>query len=135
MLSGSSTFLCARDDGSGKIYMGDHLFGQRQCWKLVRTDHKAPKYSFRHAIHGEGLSIDILNDRGTDSGTVYLARTGRFTGQFWTITRWDDGTFRLYNDFTEEDQHLASTAEGELTMAEGDDPSQHWVFTEVVLSV
>jgi len=112
--------------------MADGSSGLKPHWKFVRTSHKLPKYSIRHAFHGQGLSLDILNDRGTDSQTVYLARTGMFTGQFWSISRWDDGTFRLHNDFTEEDQHLAGTDDGEITMKEGDDLSQHWRFEQVL---
>jgi len=129
--TGPYKVLSVREDRNRiGLYMGDRLGLKQQFWKLVCLEPDPLKYSLRPAFFDGLFSIDILNDRGPDSQTVHLAATGWYSGQYWTITRWKDGTFRLHNDFTEEDRHLAVNEKGEIMVNDGDDPSQHWVFTE-----
>lgn len=59
---------------------------------------------------------------------MHLAATGNYSGQFWTVTLWEDGsgTFRLTNDFTGPIVHLDTYADTHEPFLDTDDHSgQH----------
>ena len=101
-----------------------------QVWFFVRSRfHARPTYIIQCANWGNMRSVDLLNDRGINSRHVLLSNTGHYSGQYWTVTKWDDGSYRLHNQFTGQNMSLAAK-EG-LTVDEGDREDQHWCLTKV----
>jgi ricin-type beta-trefoil lectin protein len=47
---------------------------------------------------GDGKSLDVVND-GKNNNQLILARTGKFSGQFWKITPVGGGYYRLTTEW------------------------------------
>ncbi|KAH8168256.1 fatty acid hydroxylase superfamily protein [Sarocladium implicatum] len=87
------------------------------------------------AALGTGLALDVLNDSGMASTKLQMAATGDFSGQYWVLQSSpdDNGSFRLFNNFTGPGMHLdvyADTMEPHLSP--GDASGQYWYFTPVL---
>jgi hypothetical protein len=77
----------------------------------------------------------VLNDNGMASTKLQMAATGDFSGQYWVLQSSpdDNGSFRLFNNFTGPGMHLdvyADTMEPHLSP--GDASGQYWYFTPVL---
>lgn len=108
--------------------------GQFWHFALLNPGSDRPKYALRTLFRGEEFSLDVINNAGTDSRSVHLAATGNYSGQFWTVTPWEDGsgTFRLTNDFTGPTVHLDTYADTHEPFLDTDDHSgQHWRFERI----
>jgi hypothetical protein len=102
----------------------------KRQWYMSAAEY-AGFYRLHTTANGDGKSLDVLNDNGVNSITVQFATTGYFTGQFWRFDRWDDGTYRLSNNFTGVDKHLdvySNTLQPYL--GTGDLSGQHWTFSK-----
>lgn len=135
---GTSQSLDVVNDGtnSGKLKMADsgNFSGQFWHFALLNNDSNHPKYALRTQFRGEGFSLDVVNDAGTNSRSLHLAATGNFSGQFWTVTPWNDGTstYRLTNDFTGPNFHLDTYADThEPFLGVDNHTGQHWLFEEI----
>lgn len=136
---GTSQSLDIVNDGndSRKLKMANSGNFSGQFWHFVRLDGGSsnhPKYALRTQFRGEGFSLDVKNNAGTNSRSLHLAPTGHYSGQFWTVTPWQDGTgtFRLTNDFTGPDVHLDTYADThEPFLDTGDHTGQHWRFERI----
>lgn len=102
-------------------------------WLFANTDR--PGY---YRLHSEetgfdkSSSLDVINDNGTNSLHVHLAKTGRYSGQYWRLDDWGDGTYKLTNTFTGRDRHLdvySDTLQPHL--APGNCTGQHWTLEAV----
>lgn len=136
---GSSQSLDVVNDGpnfSGKLKMAESGDFSGQFWHfaLLNPGSTDPKYALRSKFRGEGYSLDVINNAGTASRSVHLADTGKFSGQSWTVTPWDDGsgTFRLTNDFTGPYVRLDTYSNThEPFLDTGDHSGQHWTFQRI----
>lgn len=135
---GTSQSLDVVNDGpnSRKLKMAASGNYSGQFWHFVLLNgpgspnpHPNPRYSLRTQFRGEGFSLDVRNNAGTNSRSLQLAPTGNYSGQFWSITPWLDstGTVRLTNDFTGPDVHLDTYADThEPFLDTGNQSGQHW---------
>jgi len=74
----------------------------------------------------------VVNDNGVNSRSVHVTTTGVYSGQYWTVTPWGDGSFQLTNDYTGSSIHLDVYADTKEAMLDGDDHSgQHWRLTKI----
>ena len=82
------------------------------------------------------LHLDILNqDHGAVRTVPNLTTPGHYSGQYWTLTPWGDGTWRMRNEFSGPDLHLGVyDYSKEAIMRDGDDAGAHWVMTRTVSS-
>lgn len=63
---------------------------------------------------------------------MHVTTTGIYSGQYWTVTPWGDGSFQLTNDYTGSSIHLDVYADTKEAMLDGDDHSgQHWRLTKI----
>lgn len=86
-----------------------------------------PTYAIRPLVKGDEFSLDVLNNNGIDSHELCVAHTGQYSGQFWSLWEWADGTVRLSNLFTGLGRPLGVDADGQKPYLGGDDGSgQHW---------
>jgi hypothetical protein len=102
-------------------------------WVCAKTD-KPGYYRLHSGETGfdKSRALDVFNDNGTDSLHVHLAPTGRYSGQFWRLDDWGDGTYKLTNTFTGHGRHLdvyADTLQPHL--APGNCTGQHWTLEAV----
>ena len=82
------------------------------------------------SLSGDGLSLDVFNDGTNDS--LVLAPTGDYTGQDWTLTRQDDATYKITNDFTGPKKSIDTYSDThEPYLGFGDNSGQHWKLTPV----
>ena len=87
-------------------------------------------YAFRTLYLGDDLSLDIVND-GVNT-TPCLAQTGNYSGQYWSVTEWGDGTCKLTNDFTGPAKSLDTSSDTHAPfMDTGDHTGQHWTLTKI----
>ena len=133
---GYSQALDVVEDGtkSGKLTMAATGNTSGQHWHFAQLEHPGEglRYALRSQHRGEGFSLDVRNDAGVNSRTVELAVTGLFSGQYWTVTPWGDGSFRLTNDFTGPERHLDTySGSEELHMGDGNRYGQHWHFERI----
>jgi hypothetical protein len=92
-------------------------------------------YRLHTTATGDSKSLDVLNDNGVNSITLQFATSGLFTGQFWRFDKWDDGTYRLSNNFTGVDKHLDVYSNTLLPyLGTGDLSGQHWTFSKYAAS-
>ena len=97
-------------------------------WRPV--DLGGGKYAFRTLYLGDNLSLDIIND-GVNT-TPWLAETGNYSGQSWSIPEWGDGTYKLTNDFTGPTNSLDTSRDTHAPfMGTGDHSGQHWTLTKI----
>ncbi len=54
---------------------------------------------------GDGKSLDVVND-GKNNNQLILAKTGKFSGQFWKITSLGAGYYRLTTQWQGEGKSL-----------------------------
>jgi len=114
--------------GTSRLKMSTTADSPGQLWKLV--DVGGGKYSLRTALSGDGFSLDVVND-GTNESLV-LAETGAYSGQAWTLTRQDDATYKLTNDFTGPQKSVDTYSDThEPCLGSGDSSGQHWKLTPV----
>lgn len=74
----------------------------------------------------------MVNDNGVNSRSVHVTTAGVYSGQYWTVTPWGDGSFQLTNDYTGSSIHLDVYADTKEAMLDGDDHSgQHWRLTKI----
>ncbi|MCY0094633.1 RICIN domain-containing protein [Hoeflea ulvae] len=77
---------------------------------------------------GEGKSLDVVND-GVNNKLI-LADTGNYSGQYWKVTRLDDGSYRLTTQWQGEGKSLDVVNDGtnnRLQLADtGNYSGQHW---------
>ncbi|KAF3936768.1 Obscurin [Dactylella cylindrospora] len=97
-------------------------------WKFAETSR--PGYYRLHTVEGgTSKALDVINDNGTDSKHVHMARTGNYSGQFWRLDSWGDGTLRLSNTFTGTGKHLDVYADTYGPhLAPGNCIGQHWTL-------
>jgi hypothetical protein len=97
-------------------------------WYLTPTD-KSKYYRLHTAASGTSYALDVKNTDGEKSTQLCFAKTGDYSGQFWRLDAWGDGTWRLSNDFTGKKMHLDVYADTyEPHLAKGDCTGQHWTF-------
>lgn len=61
-----------------------------------------------------------------------MAPTGNYSGQFWNLTPWRDGSYKLTNWFTGEEKSLDTySGSHEPFLNTGDHSGQHWILTKV----
>ncbi|KAK6542769.1 hypothetical protein TWF694_006711 [Orbilia ellipsospora] len=82
---------------------------------------------------GTSQSLDVINDNGYNSTTVWMTGTGGYTGQYWRFDLWDSsdsgGGYRLSNNFTGLGMHLdVGSATLEAFLSDGDRTGQHWTL-------
>ncbi len=83
-------------------------------------------YRFTTLWHGDGLSLDIVND-GEANNTPILAKTGNYSGQLWRLTPDSSGAWRLTTQWRGIGLSLASTANNRLLLAQtAAAPEQLW---------
>ncbi|KAM0746022.1 hypothetical protein T439DRAFT_330214 [Meredithblackwellia eburnea MCA 4105] len=104
-----------------------------QYWQLTYLT-SGPKYRFSTLYASKDYSLDILNDNGTSSVNARLYNTGTYSGQYWTISSWGDGTYGLYNDFQGPNVFLALSEGSSIPQMF---PSSHtfgrrWSFTPII---
>lgn len=129
--TGSSQALGVRTDGSGKLGMVPVDKSAGQYWQFVRLAN-GPKYALRSKYLGDAFSLDVVNDNGVNSRSLHMTTTGHFSGQFWTVTPWGDGSFQLTNDFTGPSEHLDVYSDTKEAFLDGDNHSgQHWHLTKI----
>jgi hypothetical protein len=102
-----------------------------QVWRLAPTD-RPGHYRLQTLASTERQSVDVVNDRGVDSTKLAMADTGNFSGQYWRLDPWGDGTFRLSNTFTGELKHFDVYSDTKEPFLGTDDHSgQHWLLRKV----
>lgn len=129
--TGPGKSLAATADGSGNLQMANTSDTPLQYWNFVLLE-TGPKYALRTVYFGDYSSLDVINDQGVNSNIVHLSATGSYSGQYWTVTAWGDGTLYLTNDFTGPTKHLdvySDTFQPMLSL--GDYTGQHWTITKV----
>lgn len=83
-------------------------------------------YRFTTMWHGDGLSLDIVND-GEANNTPILAKTGNYSGQLWRLTPDSSGAWRLTTQWRGIGLSLASTANNRLLLVQtAAAPEQLW---------
>ncbi|MEM9819671.1 MAG: RICIN domain-containing protein [Bacteroidota bacterium] len=105
----TGNFLCVstatgsnRDSGSG-------------TWKITKVISNSSSlaaspfnpnkyYRLTTQFTGEGKSLDIIND--AKDNRLTMAKTGRYTGQYWKIESVGNGYYRLTTKFTGKDKSL-----------------------------
>ena len=108
------------DDGGGG--------GGGWSWKPKKRG--GGRYFFRTLYLGDDLSLDIIND-GINT-TPCVAQTGNYSGQYWSVTEWDDATCKLVNDFTGPAKSLGTCRDTNAPfMDTGDHMGQHWTLTKI----
>jgi hypothetical protein len=133
MYKGLPQAITQREDISTTLTVAPEIDSPRQYWKFVLTGPE-PRYALRIESLGDDYSLDVWNTRGTESRSIGLAKNGHFSGQYWAITSWDDGTFGLTNDFTGVEIHLDVYPDATnplCILAPGNEPCQHWSFTKI----
>ncbi|KAJ4301004.1 hypothetical protein N0V90_003093 [Kalmusia sp. IMI 367209] len=97
-------------------------------WYLTGTD-ISPYYRLHTKANGDSKTLDVFNDNDINSTSVHFASQGRYSGQYWRLDEWGDGTYRLSNNFTGESMHLDAYADTlEVFLGTGDHAGQHWSF-------
>ncbi len=90
-------------------------------------------YRLTTVWQGEGKSLDIVND-GKDNNQPILAKTGKYTGQYWKITPAKGSYYRLSTEWRGEGMSLDVINDGQnndqLTLAVTTDATgQYWKIT------
>ena len=131
--TGPSKSFAAVGDGSGTVEMADTESSPLQYWTFVlRSETSGPQYGLQNIQYGDSYSLDVYNTNGVNSTMVYLDATGDFSGQYWTITPWGDGTYGLTNAFTGVNESLDVFSDTlQPTLDPPDHAGQHWTFTSV----
>jgi len=104
--TGLGKAFAARNDGSGQLEMAATADSPLQYWRFVLLQTGPTQYALRTVYYGDSFSLDVLNDQGVNSTSVQLSATGHYSGQYWTITPWGDGTYPFSNSFTGPTKHL-----------------------------
>lgn len=114
-----------------RILMDSVSTNDNSQWYLTSTTF-TPYFRLHTVANGDSRSLDVVNDNGTSSTGLHFAATGPYTGQFWRLDSWGDGTYRLSNNFTGEQMHLDTYSDTlQLFLASGDYTGQHWRFGRV----
>ncbi|KAF2401120.1 hypothetical protein EJ06DRAFT_555742 [Trichodelitschia bisporula] len=100
--------------------------------RVYFTPTSTPNYFRIHTrALGDNYSLDVTNDAGVESTKLHFAETGDFSGQFWRLHGWGDGTVKLSNMFTGEGAHLDVYADSQVPFLGRDDHSgQHWTVVK-----
>lgn len=79
---------------------------------------------------GDPNALDIFSYNGLNTIGLHFYNVGDYTGQYWRLDDWGDGTIKLSNNFTGPDM-LLDVANDTLkpTLAGGDSPGQHWTLS------
>ena len=99
-----------------------------QLWFFTAT-----KVKNRYRIHtvqkGEFYAIDISFYNPERTMTVHFVSVQDNTGQSWGIEKWEDGSFKIINDFSGPDMSLSADQKSmRVNMTGGDNPGQHWTL-------
>ncbi|USP74154.1 hypothetical protein yc1106_01428 [Curvularia clavata] len=124
----STDYQLVVTDNDG-LSMDDYGNSDESLWYLTATS-----YDGYFRIHtpegGDEKALDVSNDNGTSSEDVYLAATEETSGQFWRLDQWDDGSYKLSNNFTGPDVYLGMYSDGMgVGLSSDDGEEQYWVFT------
>ncbi|OCK87390.1 uncharacterized protein K441DRAFT_623029 [Cenococcum geophilum 1.58] len=78
----------------------------------------------------DSTALDIFSYNGLNTIGLHFYNVGDYTGQYWRLDDWGDGTIKLSNNFTGPDM-LLDVANDTLkpTLAGGDSPGQHWTLS------
>jgi M6 family metalloprotease-like protein len=129
--TGPNRAVDVNGDGSGNLMIADNTDVWGQEWRFVLVG-AGPKYALRTSVLGDAFSLDVRNDKGVDSTGLNISPTTGASGQYWTLSRWYDGTYRLSNDFTGTEKHLDVSADGTIPLLDtGDKTGQHWFITPI----
>lgn len=105
-------------------------YSSSQSWQF--SERTGGKYDLSTLWLGPSKMLDVFNNAGVNSPFVHLADEGDFSGQFWTITSWGDGSWGLTNDFTGPNKHLGISSDTkEPVLIAGNHPSIRWYFTKI----
>jgi hypothetical protein len=99
---------------------------KRQYWRLMNV--VGGKFKLCTGFY-RNKHLDVVCE---DKTTSYLADAGIFTGQFWSLTRCYDGTYKLTNDYSGPNLHLEVHNDTyEAFLGTGDCTGQHWHITPI----
>ncbi|UJR16748.1 hypothetical protein I4U23_003648 [Adineta vaga] len=130
-LSGSE-FALGIDDRSKTFGLKMNPVSDRasQFWRFVHLDDNV--YSLRTRSFADQYALDIINN-GINT-TPHLALTGYYTGQRWHLIRENDGTFRLWNEFTTENMFFGvnpSNQVAQMSRKNNAQVSQRWNIVKI----
>lgn len=115
----------------GFVSMSDSENDDNSLWHFT----PAPYFGYfrLHTLaNGDTKSLDVNNTNDTSSTGVHLVQTGEYTGQFWRLDSWGDGTYRLSNNFTGPYVYLdLDVASMTPYLRYGDGVAQNWEFINV----
>lgn len=132
--TGLGLSFAARSDNSGLLEMATTADSPLQYWKFVLLQTN-PQYALRNVHYGDSLSLDVINDQGINSTSVHLSATGAYSGQYWMIIPWGDGTYYFTNTFTGTTKHLDAFSDTlQPTLGTGDHTGQHWTIAVITNS-
>ncbi|KAF3903597.1 hypothetical protein AA313_de0203779 [Arthrobotrys entomopaga] len=103
-----------------------------QEW-FVTEAQNTPFYRLHVVSLGTTQSLDVLNDNGYNSTTVYMTATGGYSGQYWRFDLWNPSDssagYRISNNFTGLGLHLdVGSVTLEAFLSDGDHTGQHWTL-------
>jgi Ricin-type beta-trefoil lectin domain-like len=89
-------------------------------------------YRLTNQSLGDSLAIDIINEAGTKSNALQMAKVGDYSGQYWEFIPWGDGTYKITCSFLANAGSVVDmTDAGKAVMADADQSAntQHWKIT------
>jgi hypothetical protein len=115
---------------SGQLQMSTSGNYTGQYWQLIPYP---PSSSSTYALFTKFLGVTKrLDVYGNDKTKPHLADAGNYSGQIWTISSWNDGTWKLTNQYSGSGLHLDVYSDTKVPfMGDGDHTGQHWTFTQL----
>ena len=111
---------------SGKLQMANTANVSGQYW-VVRRQNASDTFYLSSLYQGPDFRLDVY---GNDKTKPHLGISGNYSGQKWTMAKWEDGTYKLSNDYSGEDLHLDGDP-STMSVTSGGSPTQHWQLTTI----
>jgi len=86
----------------GEVVMSDNSDTPDQLWKFVLE--KDGKYRLLNVGEGRAKSLDCR--KNGDGFSLFMGKTGDYSGQSWTVTPLGGGKYRLINEYAGEGKSL-----------------------------
>jgi len=105
--------------------------GDNLQWYFTETNITG-RFRLHTVQKGDSNALDVFSYNGLNTIGLHFYNVGDYTGQYWRLDEWGDGTIKMSNNFTGPDILLDVASDTlEPTLAGGDSPGQHWTLSQL----